>query len=120
MMTKYLEPGIDPEELLFKDYPPKDRPKNYELGDPCPRCKRHGGWNLKLNAYPLHDYPDTPENRHAYAHLRSSCSACWGWGYLQPGQTCAHSWKDSKTVGKCLHEWVCEKCGQTITIDSSD
>lgn len=104
----------------FRDYPKMDRTEYGPTGDECPKCKGHGGWNLRLNAYPLHDMEDTPENRHRYSHFRASCGACWGWGYLQEGQTCAHEWVNKRTVGNCLHEWECTKCGATREVDSSD
>lgn len=104
----------------FVDYPKKERPENHELGEECPKCKGHGGWNLRLNAYRLHDKEDTPENRHLYSHFRASCGACWGWGYLQKGQTCAHEWVEKRSVGRCEHEWECSICGATRIVDSSD
>ena len=121
----YLEPGIDPEELLWQDWEVQNPPDNYDIAEAvalmCPRCKGHGGWNLKLNAYPLHDYPDTPENRHRYSHFRASCGSCWGWGYLQKGQTCAHKWDGpQRNIGHCLTIWTCSLCGAEREVDSSD
>ena len=114
MSDKYLEP-TDPG--AFDDFPPVSIPKGLVI---CPKCQGHGGWNLRLNAYSLHGYPDTRENRHRYSHFRASCSSCWGYGYLQPGQTCVHEWDYYRTIGRCLHEWKCVKCGAIREVDSSD
>lgn len=35
------------------------------------------------------------------------------------GQPCTHKYT-SKTVGRCLHEYTCEHCGDTYQIDSGD
>ncbi len=123
-MSDYLGPE-DPG--AFDDWPVKDPPA-WCGDDPalwldrlCPECHGRGGWNLKLNAYPLHGRQDTPENRHRYAHLRGHCGACWGWGYLQPDQTCAHNWDGpQRNVGKCLNIWTCSRCGAEREVDSSD
>ena len=111
--SNYLGPN-DPD--AFVDYPLRDIPEDREV---CPLCKGHGGWNLRLNAYPLHNEDNTPENRHRDSHFRSICGACWGYGYLQPGQTCAHLWVEHKTIGNCLHLWKCLKCGLEREVDSS-
>ena len=114
-MKTYLEPG-DPGS--FTDHPLQDIPEGRTV---CPKCQGHGGWNSSLNDYPLPPgYEDTPDNRHRYRHFRSSCGACWGWGYLQKGQTCAHEWVVGRSVGRCLHEWTCKLCGATREVDSSD
>jgi hypothetical protein len=107
----------DPE--AFIDYPLKEHP-GPGYGEICPKCQGHGGWNLILNTYPLRGKKDTPENRHLFSHFRTSCGACWGWGYLREEQTCAHEWGDERTVERCLHEWICAKCGATTKVDSSD
>lgn len=108
-MTDYLTPD-DPEAFL--DYPKRPIPEGQTE---CPRCKGRGGWNLLVHRYPLRE--DAPAG---HAHFRTLCGACWGWGYLQPGQTCAHEWKDHQTVGNCLHEWICIHCGEKRVVDSSD
>jgi hypothetical protein len=114
----YLTPD-DPH--AFDDYPLAPvPPPEYGFSDtPCPTCKGHGGWNLKVNSSPLHNYPDTPENRHLYSHFRASCGSCWGWGYLAKGQTCAHEWTRSRSIGNCLSVWTCGKCGAEREVDSS-
>lgn len=103
----------------FLDFPDVDRSKWAKNVIECPICKGHGGWNLRINAYPLHNIPNTVENRHLKANFRSSCGSCWGHGYLQPGQTCPHEWSVGKKIGNCLHEWICSKCGIKQQVDSS-
>jgi hypothetical protein len=60
----------------------------------CPKCKGFGGWNLILNAYPLHGKPDTKENRHLYTAYKAICGQCNGFGWV------------SKDNMKCIHEWA--------------
>jgi hypothetical protein len=118
----YLDPDKDPEELVFKDYPKIPDDKYPELGEECPRCRGRGGWNLKLDAYPNQQLPE-------HRHYRASCGACWGYGKLQKGQTCAHEWRNatyeesqrtSYTLYRCEHLWICDKCKQERVVDSSD
>jgi len=122
-MIKYLHPDTDPEELVFKDYPKRKREVE-GLGQECPRCKRRGGWNLKVDCYES----DIPAHR----HFRASCGACWGSGYLQKGQTCAHEWRHptaqetkefqnkGRKLWRCEHLYVCSLCKQQRVVDSSD
>lgn len=91
----------------------------------CPRCFGWGGWNLTLNAYPnslaRHGLPDTAENRHKYVHFRASCAQCSGWGYTSAENArCVHELDGGRTVGRCLTEYTCKKCGKKETWDSSD
>lgn len=120
MDKTYLTPE-SPE--AFVDFPMADAEfaAKYNLTKICPRCKGHGGWNLKLNSYPLHDKPDTAENRHRYSHFRASCSHCNGWGYVREDENCpGHEWKHVRNVGRCLNLYRCEKCGKEREVDSSD
>jgi len=96
----------------FVDFPkPKQRKKV------CQKCKGHGGWNLKLNAYPLHDKKNTKKNRHLFSHFRASCSACWGYGFLQNSTICPKS----KNQGHDFdHNFKCKKCKKQLHVDSSD
>lgn len=114
---KFMEPT---DADAFVDYPLRAPMPEYGLTKPCPRCQGHGGWNLCLNSYPLHDKPDTAENRHQFSHFRSSCGNCHGWGYVKESQTCVHDWLSDAQVGRCLHRYRCKNCDQTIVIDSSD
>ena len=119
-MDKYLEP-TDPD--AFVDFPVKDKPTyDYQKGYVvCPKCDGHGGWNLKLNAYPLRGLEDTSENRHKFSHFKSNCGQCGGWGWTSPENTkCIHEMSRYRNVGKCLNEYVCVKCGMIEEIDSSD
>ena len=115
----YVTPKVQPKPYLTSESP--EAFIDHALMQPhddctelCPTCKGHGGWNLELNAYALPDATeDTPENRKKFCHFRASCTACWGWGYIQPG-TCAHDW------GSTGNRWKCRKCTAEITVDSSD
>lgn len=107
----YLTPE-SPE--AFADFPP---PKTVNA---CPKCKGHGGWNLTLNAYPLHSYENTPENRHIHSHFRQSCFNCSGNG--ETLDTCEHEFREVPKAGlfRCEHAYRCVKCGQERIVDSSD
>lgn len=103
----------------FLDHPMKE-PGFYK--NVCPRCKGHGGWNLRANAYPLHGRPDTPENRHAFSHFRCSCNHCNGWGYVddKTAATCqGHHWVYVENLGRCYNRYKCEHCGAVNDVDSS-
>lgn len=119
MCTQYLRPT---DKDAFLDFPGKKSPQlEYNLTFECPKCTGYGGWNLRLNAYPLGRYVDTPENRHLYSHFRASCNNCNGWGYVTPTQgEHIHHWVRLKNVGRCLNLWQCETCGEQEVVDSSD
>ena len=107
----------------FVDFPQADRAAAEEIGrtEECPKCQGHGGWNLKLNAYPLRQHADTPENRHKFSHFRASCDHCVGWGYVKPDDTDhIHEWIFVRNLGNCLNLHECEICGKQWQIDSSD
>ena len=108
----------------FVDYPPAPIHGLPEGKVICPRCKGHGGWNLKLNSYKLREgIEDTPENRHKYSHFRTSCNNCNGWGYVGANSrdaTCIHKYEWTANVGNCLNNYKCHKCGKEICVDSSD
>ncbi len=77
----------------------------------CPACLGYGGWHLRVDAY--------GPNK----HFDCSCSNCNGWGWVREGSldaTCVHEYQTHRNVGNCLNEWKCGKCGQIITVDSSD
>lgn len=115
---KYLDHN-DPDAFL--DHPKMERakflPSDYVE---CPVCKGHGGWNLSLNSFPLHDKPNTPENRHRYSHFRCSCSQCNGWGFTSKDNTCIHDMVHVAKIGNCLNTYECSKCGHKREVDSSD
>lgn len=129
--TKYLT-ADDPE--AFIDYPKMAQPLEHHLhcAVQCPACHGYGGWNLRLNAYPLHQHGDTPENRHNFSHFRASCSQCSGSGWTTPeNATCIHDYARKLTfaqcrergiyhAGRCWHVYECTKCGATTSQDSSD
>ncbi len=113
----YLEP-TDPG--AFDDWPEVNVRfiKGYKL---CHVCKGHGGWNLRLNAYPLHGRDDTPENRHTFSHFRCCCSHCNGWKQVRADENCqGHEWKHIATTGRCLNLYECIHCGKKHEVDSSD
>jgi uncharacterized protein YbaR (Trm112 family) len=91
----------------------------------CPVCKGTGRRPL-------------PEDMRRYANVMAgyrasddtlSCNNCGGQymfgqarGYVginRNGESCTHSYS-GKTVGNCLHEYVCAHCGDTYQIDSGD
>ncbi len=113
-------------EYLTYDHPDAfvDFPKREPYGAftrECSVCKGHGGWNLRLNAYPLHNHPNTPENRHRYSHFKAQCSNCRGYGYVLPDQgDHAHEWVYHSNLGRCYNRYVCKTCGAFNDVDSSD
>lgn len=125
-MSTYLTHG-SPD--AFVDFPPPATALADGSKVVCKKCQGHGGWNLMLNSYPLRDHPDTVENRHKFSHFRASCSACWGWGLIgkatqcpkgEPGEGCAYTGKEQPTGTMCLTYWICDRCGEKTTVDSSD
>lgn len=127
-LIKYLTPKDDG---AFVDFPKKEIEHYYGLAGytkECPRCKGHGGWNLQLNAYPLHSYENTAENRHRYAHYRSMCDICNGWGYIHQNQNSlnsdcvenGHVWSFVQNLGRCYNRYKCLTCGIHQEVDSSD
>jgi len=126
--TEYLTPQ-DPD--AFVDWPSVEEVRakfdhwhpSRSLAVACPKCHGRGGWNLRVNAYPMpFSIPDVPVNRHRFAHFRASCNQCAGWGYVDPGpdSQCVHVWDRGVTVGRCLTDYTCTKCGTVSRVDSSD
>ena len=118
-MNKYLE---STDELAFVDFPSKKEPQPEQgLTEVCPKCMGYGGWNLKLNACPLHFHEDTPENRHNFSHFRQSCYHCSGWGWVrEEDANHVHDWKFVENLGNCLNLHECSICGKKWQIGSSD
>jgi len=111
----YLQP-THPD--AFTDFPPPVVAKaGYKT---CPLCTGHGGWNLKLNAYPMHHKENTPENRHTFSHFRSLCRNCFGYGEVPDHQSCIHEWEWKENKGRCLNLYVCVHCQSPNLVDSSD
>lgn len=118
-MSNFLE-STDPD--AFVDWV-KRKPEDCYIKDSkeCPVCRGFGGWNLTLNAYPLRDRPDTPENRRNFSHFTCSCSTCYGWGYVERNMNCAgHVWEFQQNLGRCYNRYVCTSCGLINDVDSSD
>jgi len=112
--SHYLKPN---DTGAFYDLIKKEKIKDYE----CPQCKGYGGWNLKLNAYPLREHPDTAENRHKYAHFRASCNHCNGYGWVsKEDSTHIHNWIFVQNLGRCYNRYKCDICEKIWDIDSSD
>lgn len=88
---------------------PKLQPNlQYGFVHECPKCKGHGGWILRKDAYG------------AGEHFMAGCADCGGFGYTHDPVTCVHDWSERETIGRCLHTWTCSKCGAQQTVDSSD
>ncbi len=117
-MAEFLEDATDftDMELMEKPldgYP--DEPENLVL---CPVCNGYGGWNLKLNAF------------RDGSHFRSNCSQCNGWGWVGlKDQDCVHEFEEIgpeesrkrgvRHYGMFCHVYLCRKCGQIRSYDSS-
>ena len=81
----------------------------------------YGGWNLRVNAYPLHHREDTAENRHKHSHFKQSCYHCVGWGFVRPEDADhVHDWKHVAVLGNCLNLYECSVCNKKWEVDSSD
>lgn len=119
MIKKYID---HTNENAFTDFPPIDKEYCQKLGllHECPKCKGHGGWNLLLNAYPLHHHPNTQENRHKFSNFRARCDHCAGWGFTKNPSDHIHTWVKDKVIGRCLTQHRCTQCDMIWTIDSSD
>lgn len=118
-MKTYLEP-TDPDAFL--DFPSKKEAKpNYGYTEECPKCMGYGGWNLRVNAYPLHHREDNAENRHKHSHFKQSCYHCVGWGFVRPEDADhVHDWHHVKVLGNCLNLYECSVCNKKWQVDSSD
>lgn len=102
----------------FTDFPELLRqPDHMKDSHECPRCQRHGGWNLKLKAYPLHGLADTPENRHRFSHFRANCPQCNGYGWTN--EDCLHDWEPAGSIAMHQPKVRCTRCGQERVYDSS-
>lgn len=129
----FLDPAKD-DFLCFIDFPLMEIPNKNIPYTLCPKCKGHGGWNLKVNSYKLPEgVEDTSENRHRYCHFRAHCGQCNGWGWVQENSIdakCMHDYieltykecleHNIKHFGMCWHVYRCSKCGTTKSVDSSD
>ncbi|MEI2422606.1 hypothetical protein V6O07_20170, partial [Arthrospira platensis SPKY2] len=121
MAANLIQVPIEPNDPgAFIDFPPaRAVPEGHKT---CPVCAGHGGWNRKLDVYPLPpDTLDTPENRHRYTHFKMFCRHCWGWGYVSTAVTCpGHEWVAIANLGSCRHRECCLHCGAEIEVDASD
>ena len=102
----------------FIDFPPVQPPPPGRT--PCPRCHGHGGWNIRMHAHQVPPkYPDTPENRHRFAHFQAACTNCNGWGHVPEAQgDHAHRWVTLRWTSS-VHTQQCEDCGTLWEVDTS-
>ena len=81
---------------------------------PCPQCKGHVCCITHENAYGVG------------VHQKHACMQCGGMGACgwveadSRDATCIHDFSTSLNIGRCLHQYVCSKCGKKEIIDSSD
>ena len=118
-MTQYLKPT---DKDAFLDFP-KRHLKLLDGEKACPLCYGYGGWNLRINAYPLRSYKNTRKNRHLHCHFRQICYHCHGHGKVPILQKCdGHNWQFLKNhpTWRCYTYYKCSKCGEIWEVDSSD
>jgi hypothetical protein len=120
MTTKFSDPYL-PDCTDFTNIPVLKKPSKYRKMVKCPKCKGHGHFNLRLNAY-------GPGK-----HFQGTCSQCCGCGWVDPKDAiCIHEWKEIGReecrkrgvyhAGNCYHVYVCSKlgCAAVMAQDSSD
>jgi hypothetical protein len=94
----------------FDDIGKKEPAHEYTVE--CPKCKGHGKWNLRLNAYG------------DGVHFQMGCGQCWGWGFVTPGPDaeCIHEFKETTPdqPWRCWHTIKCAKCGRIRSYSSDD
>jgi DnaJ-class molecular chaperone len=74
----------------------------------CQKCKGHGGWNLKLDAF-------GPGK-----HFRASCDNCNGWGCVSAKQGAhVHEWDRGQALSQHNTRYICATCKRTWDVDSS-
>ena len=109
MKDGYLEPT---DEGAFLDFVKREKLSYYPYE--CPKCKGHGGWNLKINCYPLHG------RSREFGHFRCVCHVCNGSGYTPTENPCDHDWKFEQNLGRCYNRYRCLNCNNIMDVDSSD
>ena len=83
----------------------------------CVQCKGHGGWNLLLGAYPLNEQISTPDSRHAYSHMKTTCHVCAGHGWISDNnRSCVHEYRLSHVVNHRT-QFNCVKCKHYVLWD---
>jgi hypothetical protein len=108
-----------PDATDFTDVPLKQPPGLAGLVHVCPKCRGHGGWNLRLNAY-------GPGK-----HFQCGCGQCNGWGFVgESDRHCVHDYQEltpaeSRTrgtphYGMRWHVLECVTCGRCLSYDSGD
>lgn len=113
----YIQPG---DREAWVDWPaPRATPPAFIPGytKKCTVCRGHGGWNLLLGAYPV-PRDNTSENRHMYTHMKASCHACGGHGWVRPEVNgCVHEFRWIGVSGKVTH-FNCVHCREAVSWDT--
>lgn len=115
---EYLPSATDFTGFEKKPDPTIEVPES-EIKYPCPVCRCHGGWNLRLNAY-------GPGK-----HFQASCFQCSGWGWVtEKDRGCVHEFSELSQkecaergiqhFGRCWHVYECSRCKRISAADSSD
>jgi hypothetical protein len=114
----YIQSG---DREAWVDYPAqKAVPPSYLSGytKRCPTCRGHGGWNLLLSAFPLSGKDNTVENRHLFSHMRATCHACSGHGWIRPDDDrCTHEFRMTGVSNKLTH-FSCVNCSAVVSWDT--
>jgi len=114
-MKDFLPRATDFTDLPVLPTPYERMPNSFKADTvwvKCPLCHGHGRWNLLLNEY-------GPGK-----HFQQACQ-CNGWGWVEAGSpdaTCIHDMKEiaPDQPWRCWHTYKCQKCGHTVSHDSSD
>jgi len=112
-------PDYFPAATDFSDIPLKQPPVSAGLVHVCPKCRGHGGWNLRRNAY-------GPGK-----HFQCGCGQCNGWGFVdESDRLCVHGYRELTQAecrareiphhGICWHVLECTSCGRRLSYDSGD
>lgn len=114
----YIQPG-DPEAWV--DFPePRKVPPPFMFSDAvqCGMCRGHGGWNLLLSAYPLVGKDNSSENRFLFSHMRATCHACAGHGWVSASRkSCVHEYRWVGVSDRLTH-FSCVHCKSTVSWDT--
>ncbi|MCI0461143.1 MAG: hypothetical protein L0Z62_29705 [Gemmataceae bacterium] len=108
-----------PDATDFTDIPLQQPPGIGGLVHVCPKCRGHGRWNLRLDAY-------GPGK-----HFQCGCGQCNGWGFVgESDWRCVHDYRELTPAecgtrgiphyGMCWHVLECVTCGRCLSYDSGD
>lgn len=114
----YIQPG-DPEAWV--DFPePRKVSPSFMFSDAvqCDICRGYGGWNLLLGAYPSIGKDSTSENRHLFSHMKATCHACAGHGWISVAhRSCVHEYRWGGVSNQFTY-FACVHCKSTISWDT--